>query len=320
MNKEKMRYNERSNKEISLRGRTVLYAYLVAVVVYLGVTFLLPVDMQNAARYNLSATSLRLLSATVVVPLMLIWGAAFYGYAKLRRYSDTIKSSAEGQAVATTANGVMVLAVGLPITSIINKLLKFIGQSHTNLATGFTISTNYVSLLFPLIAFFLISVGVGRLTKLKNKRLPRRGVHSILILFSFISVGYVSLLVHFAFSAVQGAGSVYKMPLWLVLTTLAVPYIYTWFVGIMAAYEMLVYNATLKGVIYRKSWSLVSVGLGLIITSQIVVQCTTSLSRQLSQLHIASLISIVYGLLFLMAAGYIVLAYGIRKLQRIEEV
>jgi hypothetical protein len=150
--------------------------------------------------------------------------------------------------------------------------------------------------------------------------MPRQGVHFMLVLFALVCVGYTSLVVHFAFSGDLGAGSIYKMPLSLALLTLIVPYIYTWFVGMMAAYEMLVYNAALKGVLYRKSWSMVSVGLGLIILSQITIQCVTTLTRQLSQLHIASILQIVYSLLFLMAAGYIVLAIGVRKLQRIEEV
>jgi hypothetical protein len=110
------------------------------------------------------------------------------------------------------------------------------------------------------------------------------------------------------------------MPLWLVLGTLVIPYTYTWFVGMLAAYEMFVYNSVLKGVIYRKSWSMVSYGLCIIILSQVVVQYLTTLTRQLARLHILSVIEVVYGLLFLMAAGYIVLAYGLKKLQKIEEV
>lgn len=271
-------------------------------------------------RYNLSETQVQLLNLTIVLPLMFIWAAAFYGYAKLRRYSDTIKSTPEGKSVALITNGIMIQALGLPITSIVNKVLRYVGQQHDALLTPFTISTNYVSMLFPLIAFVLIGIGANGLTSLRKQRTSRFGIHAMVVLFAFLSVTYTYFVVHFAFSGDPRAGSIYQMPLWLVLISLVVPYIYTWFIGVLAAYEMFAYNAKLKGVIYRKSWSRVSVGLGIVIFAQVLVQCLTNLTRQLTQLNVATIFGLVYGLFFVMAAGYIILALGMKKLQRIEEV
>lgn len=304
-----------------MRGRKILFAYIVAALLYIALTFIiLPPDANTMQRYSLSVTQVRLLNAALVVPLMFIWAAAFYGYAKLRRYSDTIKTSAEGRSVSLITNGIMIQAFGLPITSIVNKVLRYVGQQHDALLTPFTIATNYVSLLFPLVAFVLIGIGANGLTSIRKQRTARLSVHAMIILFALLSVTYTYFVIHFAFSGDPSAGSIYQMPLWLVLVTLVVPYIYTWFIGVLAAYEMFAYNAKLKGIIYRKSWSRVSIGLGIVILSQVLVQCFTTLTRQLTQLHVGTIFGLAYGLLLIMAVGYIILALGMKKLQRIEEI
>lgn len=302
-----------------MRGSSPLYVFGALILTYLALSLLLPPDPESLARYDLTVSALRMLNLAIVVPLAIIWSIIFYGYLKLRRYSQLIESSPEGGPVAWIARGVMVLVYSLPVTSIVSQLMKYIGRDDTVTAAT-TVVTNYVTLLFPLVAFVLIGIGARGLTDMSKQRISRLGAHLIIILFALAGVSYSYFVLHFAFSNHAGAEQVYAMPLWLVLTTLVVPYLYTWYVGIVAAYEMYVYNKAVKGVLYRRGWSMLSVGLGAIIVTLIVIQFLTTLTVQLNSLSLSAILLLVYGLLLLMAIGYVMVAYGAKQLQKIEEV
>ncbi len=198
--------------------------------------------------------------------------------------------------------------------------MRYAARLDDSLLAATTIATNYANLIFPLVAFILISAGTRSLIEIRKQRFPRYASHALIAIFAVISVGYSYFVLHYAFSDDANIDSVYKMPLWLVLMTLVVPYIYMWFIGFIAAYEMYLYNTAVKGVLYRKSWSVLSVGLSVVIIAQIVVQYLTTITPQLNRLSITAILLVVYALLLLMSVGYILIAFGAKKLQKIEEV
>lgn len=140
-------------------NRKVYYAYAAFVVLYFAITFLTPPDPTVFHKYHLTNVSLRLLSLTVAVPLVGIWLAAFYGFAKLRGYAQPIKGSKDGRQVAKITTGIMILALGLPISAIIAGGLALLVRHHMITIAASTIINNYVALLFPLAAFVMVSRG-----------------------------------------------------------------------------------------------------------------------------------------------------------------
>jgi hypothetical protein len=120
--------------------------------------------------------------------------------------------------------------------------------------------------------------------------------------------------------AIHSLSSSYPLPYWIVMATLVVPYIYMWFLGLWAAYELYLYRLKVSGIIYRKSWSLLAVGIGAIIIMQIILQYIGTLASQFNKLSFDSLIIVVYAALILLAVGYVLVARGARRLQKIEEV
>jgi len=300
------------------RGKQ-LYVFCGLVLTYFILTFLLPPNPDALQRYGLTTGQLRALNITVVLPLAAIWTSAYFGYAKLRSYCRLIAESREGAPVVTIANGLMVLSYGLPLTAIITQLLRYAAQLDPSVKGAAAIVTNYVTLLVPLVAFVLISFGARGLTDLNRQRPSRAIAHMFIILFALLGVGYTYFVLHFAF-AKGGTAEHYAMPLWLVLLTLVVPYLYAWYLGLVAAFEMYLYHTGLKGVLYRRGWRLFSIGLGAVIVTQIVLQYLTTLSAQLNKLSLTAIMLVVYGLLILMAIGYILVASGAKKLQKIEEV
>jgi hypothetical protein len=63
-----------------------------------------------------------------------------------------------------------------------------------------------------------------------------------------------------------------------------------------------------------------SYGLLGVIAASIFIQYLTSLSGRLLHWHLSSLLGLIYLLLIIEAVGFVVIALGAKKLQKIEEV
>jgi hypothetical protein len=116
------------------------------------------------------------------------------------------------------------------------------------------------------------------------------------------------------------ASRVYFLPDWLLLVTIVIPYLYIWYLGLNASYCIYVYQRKITGKLYKSALRLVSAGISLVIVSSIITRTITSLSAKLTTLHLTPLLYIIYGLLIIDGAGFVLLAAGARRLRRIEEV
>src|SRR6185437_9790703 len=101
------------------------------------------------------------------------------------------------------------------------------------------IVSHYLSLVFPLIAFIFISFGARRLTELVKARPSQAAVYTLAASFIIIGAGFTFFVfegvpIHGLFQPTNRA--VYDLPYWLLFFTIVVPYIFTWFIGLLAAY------------------------------------------------------------------------------------
>jgi len=101
--------------------------------------------------------------------------------------------------------------------------------------------------------------------------------------------------------------------------TFAIPNMYIWFLGLYAIAEIYAYSKQVAGVVYRKAWNRLALGLGSIIVLDITLQYLDTLSAWLNGLRLAGLLLLLYVLLFLLAGGFIVVALGTKDLMKIEE-
>jgi hypothetical protein len=93
-----------------------------------------------------------------------------------------------------------------------------------------------------------------------------------------------------------------------------------WLIGTRSFYELYKYRLKASGVIYRKFWSLLAVGIVWILVVSILIQFLTTINSRLDKLSLSSLLVLIYILLILLAAGFILIAAGVNKLKKIEEV
>jgi hypothetical protein len=93
-----------------------------------------------------------------------------------------------------------------------------------------------------------------------------------------------------------------------------------WFIGLFAAYEIHLFRKTVRGILYKKGLELLSIGIGMAVLSSISIQYLTSLLGRLNRLSLSTTLLIIYSLLVWLAAAYILIALGAKKLRKIEEV
>ena len=290
------------------------YYYVAFVATYLVLTIVTRPNKAILQQYHISESVARLLSISVALPLIGIWFAAFYGFAKLNGYARLIKKHEDGQHVATIARGLTWLAISLPVGACVSAALNLVAQHHSSFLSASGVISGYVNLLIPLVGFSILGAGARGLVDYIKQR-PAHALSLLLALFLAV-IGVVYCYFIFSDSHIR---AIYHMPVWVLMFTIVVPYLFMWFMGLLAATELFTYATKAPGVVYRNGWKLLAAGLGAVIASSIAIQYLVTLTNRLSRLKIGALLAIIYLLLLVLASGYIAIALGAKKLQKIEE-
>src|SRR5262249_52931667 len=149
---------------------------------------------------------------------------------KLQRYSQLIKDSEDGRHIAKLAYGLWVLAIGLPIGAIVSGILTYIAAHHAGFTPASVVISNYLGLIYPLIAFLLISRGAWGLSELSRARPSLRIVHLVVATTILLGVVFCCLIV----AGHTELRATYHMSPKLVMLTLGAPYMYIWFLGLFS--------------------------------------------------------------------------------------
>ncbi len=298
---------------MKLRSK-LFYSYILSLLIYSGFVLLPAPSPAILSQYHVSVLGIRVIDVTIILILAAIWFAGFYGYDKLRAYTQIIKADKDGKQVANLTKGIFVLVVWLPASSVSSAVLNYIATKHLGFLPTAGIIENYIGLLFPLVGFSFIGIGARGLSELVRQR-PKYGVTNALA----ILLVYIGLIYYRLVATTHNRALVYHMSIWLILTTLVAPYIYMWYVGLQAAYDVYRYHHKVAGIVYRKSWSLLALGLVWLIVVSIGLQFLTTLTAHLATLAIYWLLAIIYSILLVLSVGFVLIALGARKLQKIEE-
>lgn len=304
------------------RKNIIAYIFTALILVYFILSFALPTNHATMVRYHLTPLSLRFLDLTVLIPLVVIYCITFYGYSRLYSYARIINKTKDGKELAKLAQGLGILALGQPAKGIVTAILKSIAQDHHRFTAAATIINNYLGLLVPLLGFIFISEGAYGLTILVKKRPTQRATEILAAILILVGVGYCYLIFNNGLSILHTGvtSQIYYLPNVVLLLTLVAPYILMWFMGIFAAYYIYLYQNKVSGILYKQSMKQIYIGLSAIIIISILLQYLTTLSNHLLGLKVGSLLLIIYPLLILMSIGYVLVALGAKKLQKIEEV
>jgi len=293
----------------------IFYWYAAFVAIFTFISLLPTPARATLTKYHLQPTGLRLLDLTLLIPTFIMWFAVFYGYNKLHRYGQLIKDNHDGKQVTRLADGLLVIAIGLPVVSIVSGLLQLITRHYPGFTAAATIIPDYLTVIYALVGFIFICKAARGLGELSRTHLGFNMLNVVLFVVIVIGVVFCDLIAH----SHASLRMVYHMPYELVMLTFAIPYMYIWFLGLFAIAEIYAYSKQVSGVVYRKGWDRLAFGLGSIIVLDILLQYLGTLSSWLNGLSLSGLLLLLYVLLLGLAGAFIVVALGTKELMKIEE-
>jgi len=252
---------------------------------------------------------------------MLVWLGAFYGYGKLQQYTNLLKKTPEGIDFQCIAKGVRYLAYGLPLVALASISLSTIANSNPGFKPTAIIVVNYLSLLVPLLAYNMIRKGSHGLVERSKTRFSLSDMRALVMVLVVIGVAYC----YFTFKKLnlESIGSSinpYYLPAWIIITTLIIPYLYAWFSGLLAAYEMVLFSRQVQGVLYRQAMRYLASGIVFIVAGGVGLQYLRSVIPRTGYIQLNSTIILANIAYAILAIGFVLLIIGAIRLKKIEEV
>ena len=296
--------------------------FAVTTSVYLLLIAVLPVSQNTLTKYRLTDAQARLVSLAVIVPYLIIWYIAVFGYTSLITYARKIQRHADGKAFATLSAGVLLLALWLPLSALTGTVLNAVQVIHPMLIPLTVYVNNFLNIVFLLVTFIILARGSKQLLRIITAHELAMPTIVLAIFVSFSALYTYLVLSDPARLAptVQIPIATYYLPDWLIVLTVIIPRLITWYIGIRATYNLYAYQKRVAGRIYRRSVYNLAVGLLWVSVTIMVLRCFQSLAVLFSGRSLAVIILIIYALLAVISIGYILIALGARRLLRIEQV
>lgn len=290
-------------------------AYLIALLT-------IPADASVLKKYDLSPFQARALGLSIALPLIAVWSLALGGLRRITRYALKIQKQNEGPGFMLISQGLGVLVLGQPLSSFVSTSLNYVARENPSLTAASQIIINYLSLLVISVGFYIIARGTHQLLLKSDKKSESSPIfwRVFLIIFSVIFV-YVTFTNPARTVVVPGVQkAVYYLPDWLIATTIVIPYIVTWYLGLIAVYQLYAYSRLTKGILYKQALRLISHGLGFIIVGSILIRFVSRLNFFFNDAELKILLTVIYLIVVSISVGYIYIAVGAKKLKRIEDV
>lgn len=304
----------------SLNIKKIVYG---AFVLFVGLNFLSaflsPVDSETLVRYNISEFSLRLISASVLIPVVGIWACAAYGFVHFKQYALSIKGTGHGRGTNTIANGLGIIALQLLVTggwSIISSV-KQVNQALGG-DRGVVVSSALMNVAFALASMVVIYQGVSQLASTaKRHAKPKLFTKSFYVL-SLISAAYL-ISIFIKYPVDRSIDTIYAyVPISTAILLFGIPYILVWNLALMSIKKLYDYRKHVSGNVYKQALGLLTTGIYLIVGSSILIQMLGTLGAALANLKLLPLLAVLYVLILVIGIGYLYIAKAATRLRRVE--
>lgn len=288
---------------------------------FAALTFILPVNNTAAATYQLTDMQYRYLLLIVKLPLIAAWSIAFYGYRQLHNYAKQIADAPEGEDFAAMAKGTGWMAWGFAIPPVISSFLGIISESHPSIQTLSVSFNSYLYLIVTVVALSYIALGIRKLARRSNINLEMKHTRFLVLALVGMSVLFCSLLAGRLHGHSLGDSyNSFYLPNILVWTTIALPYLYAWGLGIFGAVELIMIARRTSGVIYKQALQYLAAGLITLILTMSALQYFRAIIPRDGHVTINGALIMVFAIYAANAVGGILLAIGAKRLKRIEEI
>ncbi len=297
------------------KGRLAYALVLISWLIYAGVSLFAP---RVGNTYHLDHTSFVLLQLSVIVPVLLIWMIAINGAVKFRVYSTIIEGSPDGLAIRNVSVGLYLL-----VSTFIVQTLVGVFSRHsvgTPLLTPLVILHNYLPVIMALIAVIFIYRGSLQLVAIVQAKGRPVELAMVLAAFAVASTWLGKYLyIHTSHAVTNGVPN-YVVPSHWPFYTMFLPNLIAWLLSLLTILNIINYTRNVKGKIYRGGLKYAAWGIMVTVIFAMSVEMLTFLANAMAKLNLNALLALVYGILFIYALGFVLIALGARKLARIEVV
>jgi hypothetical protein len=295
--------------------------YLTLSVLLIFLVLVLPASKIVMQEYSIDASQYHLLLLLAELPLLALWFTAFTAYFRLHRYSILLPTTQEGLNWIGISRGFTWLAWGLAVSPLLSLLMNTYSADHQSFHAPAIIISNYLGILFPLVAFTFTSRHARGLLERADTSLNVRVTRTSIVASLIVGVMYCYLIFdHLSLHYPSNSVNTYYLPSWLVAVTIVVPSLYTWFIGVWSAFDISQLARRSPGLLYRRSLQVLSGGLIVVIGSLVAVQYLRLVIPRTGHLSINATF-LTTNILYLAAMiGFLVMSIAIKQLQKIEEV
>ncbi|HSX45929.1 MAG TPA: hypothetical protein VLG27_02905 [Candidatus Saccharimonadia bacterium] len=305
-----------------VRYKKLTALFVLLTVVYLVQAGMLPSDSTVLAEYHLANWQTDFIIYALAIPYVAISFISLLGYLGIRDYSKTIRKSHDGEAFHLIANGVLLLALWLPVTAIISMGTSAYADTHRSVVATMANFRDYSNLLILLPAFWFVLAGSKKLLGIvrRSETSFPQPINLIFISFSAIYTALVLRNPPKQFPSHVVFTDTYYLPEWLVVLTIIIPRLIIWYWGVRAVYNIYLYRKRVKGPIYQRALSRLVSGLVLVLVMLSLLRSTQAVSTRNDHMPLVVVLVAAYVLLLLTGFGYFHIAKGAQGLQRIEEI
>lgn len=302
-----------------MKQQKIFYVCAVfASLIYLFLTFLAP---QTANAFNLSPGQILFLKITIALPYLATWIFAAYGLSKLTQYIGEAKpeKTAMMDLFRSYRVGLLWIITGTVLVALIGGVRSYI--MNTSILPSLTIVSNYLYVFPSLFGFIAIFRGT-----LLLQSSPEMSEHKhreyllITIIISVIASFYIFLIFtnpSRQFSADPTVAATYYLSDLLILLTIVLPIIITWWLGFFVAFTMSDLIPYIIRTEFIQGITRILYGIWSIIFASIIIQALLSLgSTRLYAIGIGFLLLIVYIFVLLQGLGYFLIALGSNELRK----
>jgi hypothetical protein len=304
----------------ALNIKKIVYGTLaVFVIVYLLRAFLSPLDPETLIKYNVSELQLRLLSASILLPLVAIWACAAYGFVHFKLYALSIKGAAPGKGTNTIANGLGIIAAQLLVSGGFSSVSSLSAvKAALGGDKGVEVISTVLTLGFALVTAIVLYHGTVQLNSSLGKRAKPKIVTDTFYLLTVISIGFL-IAIATRYNGSDASVSIYDyLPISAAIALVGIPFVIVWNFYLLAAKNLYYYRKHVKGRVYKQSLRLLTTGIYLILGSSVIVQLLGTLGELFANLRLVALLVIVYVLVAIIAVGYLYIARAATKLSKVE--
>ncbi len=297
-------------------------AFIALMVLFAVQTFILPVSKEALAIYHLTPHQYMYLVLIVKIPLIAAWSIAFYSYRRLREYATQIKDAPEGGDYDSIAKGTGWLAWGFAIPPVIGAFLGLIAQTHPVFRTVSASYNTYIYLLVTLVGLSYIGSGIHKLARRSSVNFEMKHIRylvAVLVAMSVLFGVLIATRLHHVTELGDSYNSFY-VPNIMVWSTIVFPYLYAWCIGIIAAFELSMVARRTTGVIYKQALLYLTIGLITIIVAMVALQYFRAIIPRTGSLTINGALIMAYAIYAVNAVGSVLLAVGVKRLKRIEDI